>query len=60
MAFKKITLEEWKALGLPVEISTIEFNNDFFKKEKNLIRSVLWKILYAQNVDQIMKVIDYY
>tara|TARA_A100001015_G_scaffold218932_1_gene246165 strand:- start:719 stop:901 length:183 start_codon:yes stop_codon:yes gene_type:complete len=30
MAFKKITLEEWKAQGLPTEISTFNFGNSQF------------------------------
>lgn len=27
MAFKTINLEEWKALGLPTEITTVQFLN---------------------------------
>jgi hypothetical protein len=27
MPFKKVTLQEWEALGLPAEISTIHFGN---------------------------------
>ena len=34
MAFKKITLEEWKALGLPVETTFIHFDNIKFIKKK--------------------------
>ena len=35
MPFKKVTLQEWKALGLPTEISTIHFGNtELFKKLK--------------------------
>lgn len=35
MPFKKVTLEEWKAKGLPTEISTIHFGNtEFLKKAK--------------------------
>ena len=32
MPFKKVTLKEWKALGLPVETSTIHFGANFFQK----------------------------
>ena len=35
MPFKVVTLEEWKAKGLPTEISTIHFGNtEFLKKVK--------------------------
>ena len=35
MPFKKVTAEEWKAMGLPTEISTIHFGNtELFKKLK--------------------------
>jgi hypothetical protein len=35
MPFKVVTLEEWKAKGLPTEISTIHFGNtEFLKKAK--------------------------
>jgi len=35
MPFKVVTLEEWKAKGLPTEISTIHFGNtEFLKKTK--------------------------
>ena len=32
MPFKKVTFKEWKALGLPVETSTIHFRNTEFVK----------------------------
>ena len=35
MPFKKVTAEEWQAMGLPTEISTIHFGNtEFLKKVK--------------------------
>ena len=35
MPFKKVTAEEWAAMGLPTEISTIHFGNTgFLKKAK--------------------------
>ena len=35
MPFKKVTLQEWEALGLPTEISTIHFGNtELVKKLK--------------------------
>ena len=35
MPFKKVTLQEWEALGLPVEISSINFGNtELVKKLK--------------------------
>jgi hypothetical protein len=33
MPFKKVTAEEWKAMGLPTEISTIHFGNTEFPKK---------------------------
>ena len=33
MAFKKVTLEEWKALGLPIETSSIHFGNSILVKK---------------------------
>ena len=36
MPFKKVTLKEWKALGLPVETSTIHFGANFFKKLRKI------------------------
>ena len=35
MPFKKVTLQEWEALGLPTEISSINFGNtELVKKLK--------------------------
>ena len=35
MPFKKVTLKEWEALGLPAEISSIHFDNtELVKKLK--------------------------
>ena len=35
MPFKKVTAEEWQAMGLPTETSTIHFGNtEFLKKVK--------------------------
>lgn len=33
MPFKVVTLEEWKAMGLPTEISTIHFGNSSLVKK---------------------------
>ena len=33
MPFKVVTAEEWKAMGLPTEISTIHFGNTEFPKK---------------------------
>lgn len=33
MPFKKVTLKEWIALGLPTEISTIHFGNTEISKK---------------------------
>ena len=33
MAFKVVTLEEWKAKGLPTEISNIHFGNSALVKK---------------------------
>ena len=33
MPFKVVTLEEWKAKGLPTEISTIHFGNSALVKK---------------------------
>ena len=35
MPFKKVTAEEWKAMGLPTEISVVHFGNtEIVKKAK--------------------------
>ena len=35
MPFKKVTAEEWKAMGLPTEISVVHFGNtEMVKKAK--------------------------
>ena len=35
MPFKKVTAEEWKAMGLPTEISVVHFGNtEIMKKAK--------------------------
>jgi len=33
MPFKVVTAQEWKAMGLPTEISTIHFGNTEFPKK---------------------------
>ena len=33
MAFKVVTAKEWEAMGLPTEISTINFGNTEFPKK---------------------------
>ena len=33
MPFKKVTAEEWEALGLPTETSTLHFGNTKFVKK---------------------------
>lgn len=33
MPFKKVTLKEWKALGLPIETSSIHFGNSTLVKK---------------------------
>ena len=33
MPFKKVTAEEWEALGLPTETSTLHFGNTKFIKK---------------------------
>ena len=50
MPFKKVTAEEWKAMGLPTEISTIHLGNTGFvqkirehHKKKNKKKKTLKK-----------------
>ena len=33
MPFKKVTLKEWQAMGLPTETSTLHFGNTEFAKK---------------------------
>ena len=45
MPFKKVTLKEWEALGLPTEISTIHFGNTELVKKPKEHQEKLKKLL---------------
>ena len=61
MAFKVVTAQEWKALGLPTEISVVHFGNtEIVKKAKEHQEKINKKNRRKKNKKWVIKFFVFY